>query len=611
MQQRNASAGTASRRSTRLIRWLAARPVVAGILALSLVAGPAGTAAALPKSRPSTPPAAGRPSHVVVIDIDNTHLTDMLAMPAVRAWFAGGTLMTNDHTDLISYTQPDYVNEVTGLYDSHTGILSNTQDDAGQSVSFPYWLDKLANGSPVHLSAPPWQWWNQHGYTVGAVGWADMELESDQEVPQYTTIASGFQAQNYLGFAVYPASGSPVLGLPNDPQVMNAPLLADPTQTVGVHQGSWDANFGPDRSLTEAATLLENNVPVVFDYIRSAHNDPTTGANMAPDTSAYQANLAHYNSSFAAFFANLKAHGLTPANTLVVMTSDEGDHFNPGGEITTSVPAWYSQLGLPTSQLTVTGTAANLVYWPTGTNVDLSELAGMPGWRYLVWGSALSAIHLETPVAADNPQLVQFADSAWYYGSSGSSTALTTDPTELWNHGNVDPGVNRLWVSFVGAGVPQGRTSREWVDSTGLLPTIEKLVTGQIETGLDGVVMPAAVSRLQPSEPADPTLGAPEGSLALLTQTYEDLNAPLGSFGRDAMDISTTAAIEPQQSGTLMGGLDQLVTQRDAVASNLHQAVIQADNGAPISPAQAGQLVAAAHRVLQAIHTLAEQAMVR
>jgi hypothetical protein len=585
------------RRRRRLLPVLGALTVAATVGVPVSAADAAGHAAVPPR------PSAAR--HVVVIDLDNTHLADMLAMPAVRSWFAQGTVMANDHTDLVAYTHPDYVNEVTGLYDSRTGIMSNFQYDNGQGLSFSYWLDKLSNGAPTHLSAPPWQWWNARGDSVGAVGWADIELESASEVSHYVTVAPGYTAANYLGFAIHQANGSTVFGLPNVPYVRDARLLADPSQTVGVHTGGWDANFGPDRSLTEAAALLTHGIPVVFDYIRTVHNSPTTGDSLTPGTAAYRDNLAHYNTAFAAFFTDLRAHGMTPSNTLVVMTSDEGDHFNPGGEIDTSAPAWFSQVGLPTSKLTIDGSAANLVYWPAGTDVNLHDLAAMPGWRYLVWGPALTAIHVATDVPADNPQLLQFAEPAWYYNYSGSSTAISTDASFLWNHGNVSGDVNSLWASFVGPGVPAGQTSRQWVDSTGLLPTIQRLVTGRVQPGLDGVVMTAAVRDLGYGQPG------PGSALAGLTAGYEALNAPVAVFGRAAMQIATTAALEPQRGQAFMASLGALVARRAAVAAALHHAVIQADDGHPVPTATQRDLLSQANALIAAIQQLAEQALLR
>lgn len=584
--------------------------LVGGAIAVPASAAAAGAAAAAPASSAAASAALAAGQHtplarrVVVIDLDNTHLADMLAMPAVRRWFGQGTLMANDHTDLVPYTHPDYVNEVTGLYDSRTGILSNYQYDGGQGLSFSYWLDKLPGGAPSHLSAPPWQWWNARGYSVGAVGWADIELESTSEVSQYVTVGNGYTAANYLGFAIHRASGKTVFGTPNAPYVMNAHLLADPSQTVGVHSGSWDANFGPDRSLTAAAALLTHGVRVVYDYIRAVHNNPTTGQNMAPGSPAYQANLAHYNTSFAAFFGDLRAHGMTPANTLVVITSDEGDHYMPGGEISTSAPAWFSQVGISTSNLTIDGSAANLVYWPKGTSVPIANLGQMPGWRYLVWGSALRAIHVATSVPADNPQLIQFASPSWYYNYSGSSTAITLGPSYLWNHGTVSRDINSLWVSYVGPGVPRGQTSRTWVDSTGLLPTVQRLVTGTVQSGLDGVAMQPAVAALTGRS-------GQSARLAALTQAYELLNSPIGSFGRAAMQISSTAAIQPGLRATLMGGLARLVAARTPVAAGLHRLIVAADNGAPIPAGAARRLLAAAGHLQNAIAALAERALLR
>lgn len=579
------------------------RQIAAGLGAVALGVAVATAAPASAATAHAGSTGAGTARRVVVIDLDNTHLSDMMAMPAVRAWFHQGTLMANDHTDLVPYTHPDYVNEATGLYDSNTGIMSNYQYDGGQGLSFSYWLDKLSNGAPSHLSAPPWQWWNAQGDSVGAVGWADIELESASEVPKYVSVASGYTAANYLGFAVHKANGQTVFGTPNDPAVMNAPLLADPSKTVGVQTGSWDANFGPDRSLTAAATLLNQGVQVVYDYIRAVHNSPATGANMAPGTAAYQANEAHYNQAFAAFFADLKAHGMTPANTLVVLTSDEGDHYNPNGELETSAPAWFTKAGLPTSKLTIDGSAANLVYWPQGTNVPLQNLSQMPGWQYLVWGPALSAIHVATSVPADNPQLIQFAKPTYYYEYTGTSTAVTTNPAELWNHGMPSPDVTSLWASFVGPGVPAGRTSGQWADSTGLLPTIQLLTTGHIQPGLDGVAMSSAVAPLAAAGPARGVAG--------LTGVYEALNAPDGAFGQAALEISTTAALRPGARASLMDGLAALVSQRAPVAAALHHLIIAGDQGEPIPARQAAQLSSQASRLLAGIQRLARQAMIR
>ncbi|MGH9074592.1 MAG: alkaline phosphatase family protein, partial [Acidimicrobiales bacterium] len=535
-------------------------------------------------------------SHVVVIDLDNTHLTDMEQMPAVRDFFGKGTLFSNDHTGLIAYTHPDYVTAETGLYPSRTGIVSQFQLDQGQGVSFSYWPDRTPTGLPVHLSPAPWSYWNRQGDSVGAIGFADMELESTSEVPEYhVKVSPGEPDSAYLGYALHEANGSTVFGTPNLPYVHDAPLLLDQSQTVGDFSGGFDANFGPDRSLTAAAAMLTHGVDVVYDYIRTVHNSGTTGDSLAPDTAEYRANLAHYDAAFAAFFADLSSHGITPANTLFLLTSDEGDHYNPGGELTTGLSGQLSQLGFPTTGVQMVANSATMLYWPEGTQEPVGKLAGLPGWRYLAGRTVLRAIHAEPANRAYDPQLVIFAEPSWYYGS-GSSTAITTDPY-YWNHGTVARDVNSLWVGLAGPGVPSAQESREWVDATDLLPTLQRLVTGTVQPGLQGLAMVDALG----TGPGHGGQGGPGGhgarsrdSLRSLTELYKQLYAPVGAFSRAALQVGTTAAIEPQLTDSLDSQLAQLTARRQAVAAQLHTLLREADSGRPLDPGGARRLAAQA-----------------
>ena len=198
---------------------------------------------------------------------------------------------------------------------------------------------------------------------------------------------------------------------------------------------------------------------------------------------------------------------------------------------------------------------------------------------------------IDTSVPADNPQLIQFANSSYYYEYTGTSTAVTTNTAELWNHGMPDPDVTSLWASLVGPGVPAGQTSQQYVDSTGLLPTIQLLMTGHIESGLDGVEWTSAVN-------------GPAGQLGELTAAYEELNAPDGPFGQAAMGISTKAAIDTASRTALMNGLDSLVSQRTPVATALQQLITTGDQGGSFSSSQAAQLNAQAKQLVADIQKL-------
>ena len=77
-------------------------------------------------------------------------------------------------------------------------------------------------------------------------------------------------------------------------------------------------------------------VPVVNGYIADIHGErahprPVTACNGAPaalgsGAACYIAQAQYYNQAFGTFFQRLAADGITPANTLFVLSSDEGDH---------------------------------------------------------------------------------------------------------------------------------------------------------------------------------------------------------------------------------------------------------------------------------------------
>ena len=82
--------------------------------------------------------------------------------------------------------------------------------------------------------------------------------------------------------------------------------------------------------------MLESGVPVVNGYIADIHGNEgipglaaCTGravTALGPGTPCYIAQAQYYNQAFGTFFQRLAADGITPANTLFELSSDEGDH---------------------------------------------------------------------------------------------------------------------------------------------------------------------------------------------------------------------------------------------------------------------------------------------
>jgi hypothetical protein len=165
----------------------------------------------------------GQVKHVIIVQFDNVHLrrdnpnvpSDIEQIPALYNFMKhDGTLLSNDHTVLISHTADGIVSTETGLYPSENGLgVANTfpyldpaqpgthnsasySDVPGTSDSsaFTYWTDPTSSEDPLYtlinqppsannpdgINTPaPWVAFTRAGCDFGAVGTADMEFEND------------------------------------------------------------------------------------------------------------------------------------------------------------------------------------------------------------------------------------------------------------------------------------------------------------------------------------------------------------------------------------------------------------------------------------------------
>src|ERR1700754_1675964 len=101
----------------------------------------------------------GQIKHVIVLQFDNTHLardnagvpSDLQQIPALKGFLAdNGSLLSNDHTILISHTAGGIVATETGLYPGRNGLtVTNSYEffdrlaasGVGFSSAFKYWTD--------------------------------------------------------------------------------------------------------------------------------------------------------------------------------------------------------------------------------------------------------------------------------------------------------------------------------------------------------------------------------------------------------------------------------------------------------------------------------------
>src|SRR5881392_3418744 len=190
------------------------RPVlgraIARLMALALLpASVAGvTAVSATASKPAADPSclSGPVKHVIYLVFDNTHFmrdnpsvpSDLEQMPHLLNFLtSNGTLMTNDHTILISHTAGGILSSLTGLYPDRQGInVSNSyfyfppSKIPAFSSAFKYWTDLVddttgANDpfpnmvTDAHQTTPaPWVPFTRAGCDFGAISLANIELEN-------------------------------------------------------------------------------------------------------------------------------------------------------------------------------------------------------------------------------------------------------------------------------------------------------------------------------------------------------------------------------------------------------------------------------------------------
>jgi acid phosphatase len=244
-------------RSSRRIR-----PVV--LLALLAIVCSAVGAPSVSAAPPGPPgPATGscdlnspndRIKHVIYVQFDNVHFlrdnpnvpSDVEQMPNLLNFIKqNGTLLTNDHTILISHTGGGILSTLTGLYpDRHGQAVSNSYNffrpngTTGFSSTFKYWTDltdggnpattpptpsadsnfNMVNADPVSLGGTgsvrntpaPWVPFTRAGCDVGNVGVANTVLENNNAIvfaagPTATTgptlvNATSVNVANRIGF---------------------------------------------------------------------------------------------------------------------------------------------------------------------------------------------------------------------------------------------------------------------------------------------------------------------------------------------------------------------------------------------------------------------------
>jgi hypothetical protein len=294
----------------------------------------------------------GNIQHVIYIQFDNTHFrrdnpnvpSDLEQMPHLLNFItSNGTLLSNDHTALISHTATGILTSLTGVYPDRMGQpVSNsfryfkTDGTTRTGVSFAYWTSPLFDpgGSTTDttpeminengkIAPAPWVPFARAGCDFGAVATANTILENTViDIPVVfganspeaaEVIANPGQAfADFVGIGVHCGQGSALCAasthtrpdlLPDEPGgysgfsgLFGAKYVNPVIKPSGGPMTDLNGNVIQDATghigfpgfdgmeatvtLSFVAQMQEAGVPVTYAYISDAHDGHGTSGNM-------------------------------------------------------------------------------------------------------------------------------------------------------------------------------------------------------------------------------------------------------------------------------------------------------------------------------------------
>ncbi|MDP9272511.1 MAG: hypothetical protein M3O93_03105 [Chloroflexota bacterium] len=295
--------------------------------------------------------AKGQIKHVIHIQFDNTHLrrdnpnvpSDLEQMPHLLNFIDGnGTMLSDDHTVLISHTGTGILSTLTGNYPDRFGQpvsnsfrYFNPDGTTNLGVSFAYWTAPLfdpTTATPTDttpeminengkISPAPWVPYTRSGCDFGSVATANTILENTAiDIPTVFGAGSpeaqevisnpGQAFPDFVGVGVHCAQGSSICGssdrtrpdlLPDEPggyanyQGLFGAKYVNPLIKTDGPMTDLDGNVIQDAtghigfpgfdgmeatiSLSWVAQMQEAGIPITYAYISDAHDGHGTAGN--------------------------------------------------------------------------------------------------------------------------------------------------------------------------------------------------------------------------------------------------------------------------------------------------------------------------------------------
>ena len=410
------------------------------------------------------------------------------------------------------------------------------------------------------------------------------------------------------------------------------------------------------QSLAVMADMQEAGIPVTYGYISDLHEKKadtrtgctsatpaSTGKPIGPGDSCYVSNAQHYDAAFNTFFQRLQSDGITPANTLFVISAEENDQFaganvgratqpTPAGCDGVTTPCTYAAGQIGELQANIKGLLSTSA--SSGTQFDIEPqgasiyvhgqpAANDPTVRQLERDTAAMTnpldvysglgnekivdyqagaleqrvLHMQTIDPLRTPTYSLFPKPDYFFSTTGPNVSINNG--FAYDHGYYSPNINVTWVGIAGKGVAvngvdgpspaQGNQPSD-PESTHTVPQASTVGTWVEETDIRPTMLYLAGLSddyqsdghviTQALASVPPALAA----TADLAAGYDQIQSSVGQFGTDTLIADTKALASGSSSddsayATEQSTLQTLADDRDAAAAKIKKVLSDAAAG--------------------------------
>jgi hypothetical protein len=389
------------------------------------------------------------------------------------------------------------------------------------------------------------------------------------------------------------------------------------TLTESFGGGPGFPGFSPTatQSLAVLADMQEAGIPVTYGYISDLHerksdtrtgctttaNSASVGRPVGPGDNCYVANAQHYDAAFNTFFQRLQSDGITPDNTLFVISSEENDQFagananragaqpTPAGcngvtvfcnyptgtlgELQANIKGLLSTTPSASTQFDVEPQGASIYVHgnPPANDPSVRQLerdtaamtnphdpySGVDNEKitdYQAGALEQRVLHMQTVDPLRFPTYTLFPKPDYFFSTSGANVSINS--SFAYDHGYYSPNIDVTWVGIAGKGVkvggvdgPSPAEGNQPTDpeSTHTVPHASQVGTWVEETDIRPTMLYLAGLSddyesdghviTQALATVPPALAATQD----LAAGYDQIESSVGQFGTDTLIADTKA----------------------------------------------------------------------